>query len=417
MTYRILQGDVTERLREMPDAHFHCCVTSPPYFDLRDYGVAGQLGLEPTPEAFVERMVGVFREVQRVLREDGSLWLNIGDSYNGSGGIGGAGKQHTNAGSASRPDNRAGWDGLKPKDLVGIPWRLVLALQADGWYWRSCIAWTKRSAMPESVRDRPTSSWEPIFLLTKAATYFYDAEAVRHPHQMNPQRRPTGRPKDLTPRPGQPKQSWSTAARDEVGYDGNPTGANLRNVWPIEEEYVEWNLGPEPFPGVHFATFPTEVPRRAILAGTSAKGCCPECGAPWEREVERDGGPPKGNHRDRKDYATSRYNDEAHPSGVLTGGALSSVYKKYGYPKITTIGWRPTCTHNLAPVPCRVLDPFLGSGTTCLVAEQLGRDSTGIELSADYCALGERRIQAGMPLTQRKPGTAEGLPLFESKGR
>ena len=411
MTYRILQGDVTERLREMPDGHFHGCVTSPPYFALRDYGVAGQLGLEPTPEAYIERMVGVFRELRRVLREDGTLWLNIGDSYNGSGSIGGAGKQHTNAGSAGRPDTRAGWSGLKPKDLVGIPWRLVLALQADGWYWRSCIAWTKRSAMPESVRDRHTSSWEPIFLLTKEPRYFYDAEAVR---QVGAIQAGTKGGKASAERSG--TDGVNSRPAEYATYSGT---ANLRNVWPIpaDDDYQEWNLGPEPFPNAHFATFPTEVPRRAILAGTSAKGCCPECGAPWEREVERDGGPPKGNHRDRKDYATSRYNDEAHPSGVLTGGALSSVYKKYGYPKITTIGWRPTCTHNLAPVPCRVLDPFLGSGTTCLVAEQLGRDSTGIELSADYCALGERRIQAGMPLTQRKPGTAEGLPLFESKGR
>ena len=376
VTYRILQGDVIERLRELPDGYFHGCVTSPPYFALRDYGVAGQLGLEPTPEAYIERMVGVFREVRRVLREDGTLWLNIGDSYSGSGG-----KQHTNAGSAGRPDNRAGWSGLKPKDLVGIPWRLVLALQADGWWWRSCIAWTKRSAMPESVRDRPTSSWEPIFLLTKAAHYFYDAEAVRQ--------------SAVKGASGSRFDTGKTSARDggdrtQAGYRDAP-GTNLRNVWPIEEEYQEWNLGPEPFIGCHFATFPTEVPRRAILAGTSDKGCCQECGAPWKRLTD------------------SHYEN---PGNRSTNGPRN-LGRYVRLKRVKTTGWRPTCAHDLAPVPCRVLDPFGGAMTTALVAEQLGRDSTMIELSADYCALGERRIQAGMPLTQRKPGTAEGLPLFD----
>jgi hypothetical protein len=135
MKREIVCGDALEVLKTLDDESVNCCVTSPPYWSLRDYGVDGQLGLEETPEEYVESIVGIFREVKRVLRGDGTVWLNLGDSYNGSGGVGGSGKQHTNQGSVDRPDNRAGWSGrLKPKDLVGIPWRVAFALQADGWW-------------------------------------------------------------------------------------------------------------------------------------------------------------------------------------------------------------------------------------------------------------------------------------------
>ena len=326
-----------------------------------------------------------------MMREDGTLWLNVGDSYNGSGAMGGPGKQHTNAGSAERPGNRAGWSGLKPKDLCGIPWRLVLALQADGWWWRSCIAWTKRSAMPESVRDRPSCAWEPIFLLTKAAHYFYDAEAVR---RIGTGRGSGNKERVMGIHASHPHRGTSVPTEPNAG-------ANLRNVWPIEpEDYTEWNLGPEPFPDAHFATFPTEVPRRAILAGTSAKGCCPECGAPWERIIDE---------------------GYINPGNRITNGprSLSQRHETAGFPvrleKITaTRGWRPTCDHGLDPVPCRVLDPFLGSGTTCLVAEQLGRDSVGIELSPEYCALAECRIQASLSVTRRKNKEDRGAFRLES---
>ena len=181
MAYEIYQGDFFEVLRTLPDESIHCCVTSPPYWGLRDYGVDGQLGLESTPDEYVAKMVEVFREVKRVLRKDGTLWLNLGDSYAGSmKGIGADGiayggpKQRTNSGSIGIMEKplKVKEIGLKPKDLVGIPWRVAFALQADGWYLRSDIIWAKGNPMPESVTDRPTKAHEYIFLLSKSRRYF-----------------------------------------------------------------------------------------------------------------------------------------------------------------------------------------------------------------------------------------------------
>ena len=398
MTYRILHGDVLDRLRELPDEHFHCCCTSPPYWGLRRYLPEGhpdedaQIGMEATPEEYVERMVVVFREVRRVLRGDGTFWLNCGDVYAANRTYQVPDQKWSDVGNAHGSTVPVG---LKPKDLIGIPWRLVLALQNDGWWWRSCIAWTKRSAMPESVRDRPPSAWEPIFLLTKAAKYFYDAEAVRQKDKDTDHARSvlSGQP-SLAP-PGQPP---NTGIRTSEGRNG--AGASLRNVWPIEpEDYTEWNLGPDPFPGAHFAVFPTEIPRRAILAGTSAKGCCPECGKPWERETDVTYDNP-GNRTTNGPRNLDRQHD-------------SAAFKVRLERRSTTVGWRPACDHGLNPVPCRVLDPFGGAMTTAVVAEELGRDSTMIELSAEYCAMGEKRIQASLSVTRRRPGPSPAdLPLF-----
>ena len=181
MRHTILNGDVIACLRSLPDACVQCVVTSPPYWGLRDYGVEGQIGLEPTPEEHVERMVEVFREVRRVLRDDGTLWLNLGDSYNGSGGAGGDyDPGGLKAGQPKFPGRRI--SALKPKDLVGIPWRVAFALQADGWYLRSDIIWSKPNPMPESVTDRPTKSHEFVFLFAKSPRYFYDHEAIKEPY-------------------------------------------------------------------------------------------------------------------------------------------------------------------------------------------------------------------------------------------
>jgi DNA modification methylase len=182
-TARILVGDVRERLRDLPDGSVQCCVTSPPYWGLRDYGVDGQLGLERTPHDYVTAMVGVFREVWRVLRDDGTCWINLGDSYNAyNGGAGPSSSLSRGAQTTERPQLDSGYGlkfkGLKPKDLVGIPWRVAFALQADGWYLRSDIIWSKPNPMPESVTDRPTKAHEMIFLLTKSERYFYDAAAI-----------------------------------------------------------------------------------------------------------------------------------------------------------------------------------------------------------------------------------------------
>lgn len=261
-------GDARTVLETLPAESVHCCVTSPPYFGLRDYGVVGQLGLEPTLEGYIESMVGVFREVRRVLRSDGTFWLNIGDGFAAqrggtlmpastlAGGVGGFGPDSSyrgipRSGKMAHRDARA--QGLKHKDLMMVPARLALALQADGWWLRSEIVWAKKAPMPESVTDRPTCSHEKIFLLTKSERYFYDAEAVREKSIL------TGPAGNGYKRPERLK--WDGRDTDEKW---QPTsGRNLRNVW---------HLGPENFPEAHFATFPTEIPRRAILAGSPQGG-------------------------------------------------------------------------------------------------------------------------------------------------
>lgn len=177
---KVYVGDCLESLKKMPDGRVNCCVTSPPYFGLRDYGVDGQLGLESTPDEFVQALVEVFREVRRVLRDDGTLWLNLGDSYAGAGY-----SNHANTGGAQRKDGGKQkhliGSGVKNKDLIGIPWRVAFALQADGWYLRQDIIWHKPNPMPESVKDRCTKAHEYVFLLSKSPRYYFDADAVKEP--------------------------------------------------------------------------------------------------------------------------------------------------------------------------------------------------------------------------------------------
>jgi DNA modification methylase len=271
----------------------------------------GELGSEPTPALFVAHLVEIFRGVKRVLRKDGTAWLNIGDSYAGSGkgtsSKNGLSKQHTNVGSliGSTPVV----DGLKGKDLCLIPERLAIALQDDGWYIRSRIAWCKRAPMPESVQDRPTSAWEHIWLLSKSATYYYDADAVRNPWA--DERNGASGARSLPYSHGAGRHdTLGTSERQGLGVQPNTVGANLRSYWL---------LSPDPYPEAHFATFPRELPRRCIKAGS-----------------------------------------------------------------------RPGDT---------VLDPFAGSGTTLLVANELGRQAIGIELNPDYCDLALRRLQQDSLLT------------------
>lgn len=275
-------GDALETLREIPDGAAQMCVTSPPYWGLRDYGVEGQLGLEPTPEQYVERMVDVFREVRRVLRDDGTLWLNIGDSYAASGPAGGAGKQHTNVGSVDVPIRKP-MNGCKPKDLVGIPWMLAFALRADGWYLRSDIIWAKPNPMPESVTDRPTKAHEYLFLLSKRERYWYDAEAIHEPptpeslaryernstydgskaYAMKQGPRGSDKQRGHSRRHAGFNDRWDGMSREEQ----SSMGRNKRTVWTIATE---------PYPEAHFATFPTALVTPCVLAG------CPEGGTVLE---------------------------------------------------------------------------------------------------------------------------------------
>jgi DNA modification methylase len=347
MSVRILIGDCRQRLAELPDASVNCCVTSPPYFGLRDYGHEGQMGLEPTPDEFVAGMVEVFREVRRVLRDDGTLWLNIGDSYGATGGdtmtgfnarYNGTGldggKQAKTAASAKSAGAVARKTGTKPKDLIGIPWLLAFALRADGWYLRQDIIWSKPNPMPESVRDRCTKAHEYLFLLSKGPKYHFDAAAIAEPlasssiarltqdieSQEGSDRVPgktNGKMKAVYTKPytgKATKEYGGTGAQDpsatkarivEKILSGEMTTRNKRSVWEVTTQ---------PFADAHFATYPPALIEPCILAG------CP------------------------------------------AGGT--------------------------------VLDPFGGAGTTGLVADRLQRDAILIELNPEYAEIARKRLSS-----------------------
>lgn len=385
----------------LADGIVQAVVTSPPYWSLRDYGTDGQLGLEPLHdclgwatgapcgECYVCHMVAVFREVKRVLREDGVLFLNLGDSYNGSGkGPAGVTSQLGNVVEQQALNTRSDAVGLKPKDLVGIPWRVALALQADGWWLRSDVIWSKPNPMPESVTDRPTKSHEYVFVLTKSARYYWDADAVREEYA------PASLPRALRGlsddnkwshgapgstahtmsqgRPNQRKQWESEHGGGGSGFSGhsgyidangrllvNPNGRNLRTVWDIATQ---------PYSGAHYATYPEALVERCLKAATSERGCCPVCRKPWERVVEKEV-VTNGNGRNKISDADWKDGWEGVPRGTLN---------------VTTTGWRPTCAHEAQPVPCTVFDPFAGSGTTLLVAKRMGLHGVGLDLSYKY---------------------------------
>lgn len=367
-------GHVLDVLAGLPDASVHTVVTSPPYYGLRDFGVApvcwggdpqcphdwevgrhpgqsggmgsdlrqrkgvqnyqafvgapwrrcrhcgaweGQLGHEPAPELYVEHLVSVFAAVRRVLRLDGTVWLVLGDSYNGSGGSGGDYRP------GGLREGQPGYPGrrlreVKPKDLLGIPWRVALALQADGWWLRSDCIWAKPSPMPESSRDRPHRAHEYVFLLARQERYYYDGLAIREPGD------------------GRWQSRW------------------LRTVWIIP---------PQPYSGAHFAVFPPTLVRRCILA-SSAPHVCPVCGAPWRRRPVR-----------------------------LSVGADNGAPLRVDSP------WEPgcSCSGNDGSGKAVVLDPFAGSGTTLAAAVELGRRGIGIELNPAYVELAARRLEKVQP--------------------
>ncbi len=394
----LLVGHALAVLREMPAESVHCVVTSPPYWGLRDYGTppvtfgddwTGHLGLEPTPEMYVAHMVEIFAEVRRVLRADGTLWLNMGDCYaTGAGSVGerpGGGKRGdkwANKGNQGATHsmgpmiqpNRMPLEGLKKKDLVGQPWRLAFALQADGWWLRSEIIWHKPTVMPESVTDRPTRDHEQVFLLTKSAKYFYDAEAIREPSSQLTNSRGNGvnskakAPSGWDTEPGshtkktgryRPKQneSFSAAVTAPV------SSRNKRTVWSIN---------PGKYPGAHFATFPPALVEPCVKAGTSQDGCCSECAAPRDRVV-------KLNPEYAKAVPDGWDHAETGVKSMAAGG------HPYALPeKNITVGWAASCECVADVAPCTVLDPFMGSGTTGIVALKLGRRTVGIELSPEY---------------------------------
>jgi DNA modification methylase len=342
-------GDVREKLAELPDESVHCVVTSPPYFGLRDYGVAGQIGLEPTPAEFVAVMVEVFRDVRRVLRKDGTLWLNLGDSY-----------AAMNRGENARPraetltgiqvgnphaDIRTRKEvidgqrdaGIKPKDLLGIPWRVAFALQADGWYLRQDIIWSKPNPMPESVTDRCTKAHEYLFLLSKSARYHFDAEAISEPilqssidrfsqpnlEQQEGSWRVPGKTNGPMKAKRRKPQGWNTSpAYHNADPRYAPREESEDYVAPVEKDRRNrrsvWTVATQPFDKAHFATFPPALIEPCIKAG------CPKGGV--------------------------------------------------------------------------VLDPFGGAGTTGLVADRLGRDAILIELNPEYAEMARNRIHSDGPM-------------------
>jgi len=467
MSVRIEHGDCREVLVGMEPSSVQCCITSPPYFGLRDYKLEplvwggeadcehewsarryyregggsvgsheafskpgpenaerlkrtrwredtlcrrcgawrGQLGLEPTPELYLAHIVECFRAVKRVLRKDGTLWLNMGDVYAATGKFGGGtqGERYSQVGAKARY-GKGTWEpvpfGLKPKDLMLMPFEVARALRADGWWLRSDIIWAKPNPMPESVTDRPTQAYKHVFLFSRAERYFYDAEAVReraigcNAHDLTGQgyaapgqtqqkgNREKGRTRGLPPRHSQ----YDSSARESLDDVGRGIGRNLRNVWEIATA---------PYPKAHFATFPPKLVEPMVKAGTSEKGCCPECGGPWIRETEteyRKNRPSAGND------PRSRSEDKQ---------ALGSPGGHHGWrgnnllAETATVGWSPSCsctnddirTINDA-VSCTILDPFSGAGTVGLVADRLGRDAILIDSKAEYCEMARERVEA-----------------------
>jgi len=377
-------------------------------------------------------MVEVFREVRRVLREDGTVFLNLGDSYAGGGrGFGYGGKQDTNKGCENMPKSIVP-DNLKPKDLCGIPWRVAFALQADGWWLRSAIVWAKPNPMPESVTDRPTSSYEFVFLLTRSARYYYDADAVREPATVG-----NNGSFFHTGKTGVNQHRCSSFPRVETG------SRNLRDVWTIPTM---------PFPEAHFATFPKKLVEPCVRAGCPPQVCA-VCGAGWVRVVEPSEGYAKNlgkswhNHKTDKvigqrkgnttglrmssDYKTIGWRLSCDCKEQVEGNGfdtLAEIYRKNKYPEYKG---RPSCecgqtvevstesesltlerTRHVTK-PGLVLDPFAGSGTAGVVALTEGRDFIGFDLNPDYCRMANERLAAvvtGVPVAEARQGQAG---LFE----
>jgi DNA modification methylase len=549
----IHHGDCLEVLKTIPDNTFHVCVTSPPYWSLRDYGVPptvwggdqrcshewesagtvegytskkkwqhsvngrgdgglhfasnapatngrgekqasaraqrrsdnpegwgqieqgkfctkcnawlGCLGLEPTPELYVEHVVQVFEEVRRVLRKDGTLWLNIGDCYaaggrggdtGGKSGLEGSTRHQEESKLATRRMSQSSFrrdraevgtvkhiaaPGLKPKDLVGIPWMVAFALRAAGWYLRMDNIWAKTNPMPESIKDRPTKSHEYVFLFAKTDNYYYDADAIREGVAGTAHTRGTG----LNPKaknslaPGRTRVGLNNRVKQNASFasavNGVVTSRNRRSVW---------TLPTAPFKGAHFATFPKGLVRPCIAAGTSEHGCCPRCHAPFKRVVML-GEPIAEQQQASGADINGEYHGTSKKHAVAETAPFNNGQKKVQNPSEVkarildgmreriTVGWRPSCAcggfrvrssavsrRNLRSwyrdgwqsridarwssllfgdvQPCIALDPFHGSGTTGVVAEDLKRDYVGIELNKDYIAL--RQPPAATELTE-----------------
>lgn len=334
-----------------------------------------ELGAEPTPEQYVQNLVEVFREVRRVLRPDGTCWLNLGSAY------------------AAKP--YAPW-GIKPKDDLLMPHRVAMALQADSWICRADIVWSKPNPQPESVKDRTTKSHEYLFLLTKEDRYYYDAESIKEPFRTDPKENYPKRSR-ITGRGSQSASAASTSGPQQDksgGYPPNGSGRNKRSVWTIT---------PQQFKGAHFAVMPEALVEPCILAGTSEHGCCIECRAPYKRIIEL-GEPDREWQRRCGGDVDGEYHGQAVKDYESAGAQNASDVKARilaGMRERKTVGWQKTCQcQGNEVVPCLVLDPFSGSGTTCLVAGRLGRKAIGIDLNQSYCNIAKTRCAEFIAPTQ-----------------
>lgn len=457
LKFEICVGNAREVLRGLADESIHCIVTSPPYWSLRDYQTApsiwggkndcrhewietkhnpqphgdtgangglggghksqvatrvgvissgycrrchawrGSLGLEPELDQYVDNLVEVFREARRVLRKDGTMWLNLGDSYAGSWGRNGdagggqwsrsapqfdrpayAGKEDWRPSTSLKQSPASRWRpgagradgkvdmrgqrnrngcgavaGLKPKDLCGIPWRAAMALQEDGWWLRSCVVWVKPNSLPESVRDRPVSSHEFVFMFARSKRYFYNYSASRNE---------------------------------------SATMQNLRNVWTIPTE---------PFPLAHFAVFPRELARRCVSLGTTDHGVCSACGCPREQTFVKGKLPSAGHRGSRFDRGKTAQRD---------GGDRTQPGRRFAS---VEGGVRITCACRADIIAPVVLDPFAGSGTVGVVCKTIGRSFIGIELNPEYAEMARKRIAGAHPGTGNyRPDRNESFPLF-----
>lgn len=400
----LYRGDVRAVLSELPSASAHAVVTSPPYWGLRSYlqerhpDKPLELGSERTVSEYVSSLVEVFREARRVLRPDGTVWLNLGDSYiRKARGMPGGRDTPCAAQSSRRRNidlrvnpwnapNTGDQPGLKPKDLVGVPWRVALALQDDGWCLRSEVIWHKRAPTPESVYDRPCRDHEHVFLLSQRERYFYDAEAIKEPVTGNAHHRGAGI---------HPKAARADRERD--GAQNASRSAAVAGRVETRNRRTVWTLGPEPLDEEHYAAFPTRLVEPMILASTSAAGCCAACGAQIERIVERVrclDGEPWLDAPAMRNAGVARQRAPSSAQGV-SNSRIST--------RTQTTGWRRTCACDAGVAPSVVLDPFVGSGTTALVGRRLGRAVVGVDIDERALDIAVRRLGGQQPVTWLEP--------------
>jgi len=439
----ILPGHVLATLPRLKPALVQTCITSPPYWGLRDYGtdpvpwpevryrpmpgldaevvVPGgpdRLGLEATPTAYVGHLVAVFREVARVLRKDGTLWLNLGQAFNAArdGGHPGGTKQWRPEQVKYAGRSGANASGFKAKDLLPLDWLVAFALQADGWYLRAWLPWVKRNPMPGSQRDRPTASCEVVFLLghpESGGHYVYDHEAVMQSATQKPQRRSKPHAKrcavggELAYHP--PERLDTGAVRDEPGQDSKSGTRTWRTADAFfgslqaildggqgllsspEGDPLALVVNTQPYKGAHFAVFPPSLVEPCIKAGAPEHGCCPTCGTAWRRVTgtpeAAEGGRTSGNIERKVATAGERARTNTHLGSSVPWVATTTP----------TVGWRPGCScPENTPVPCTVLDPFGGAGSTGLAAKKLGRRAILCELSDAYVEQQVERVRLTM---------------------